>query len=414
MGENFDMRDLSEEVSNVNLNLIEYDLKELKIKVFEVNHPLIEIPLIFQNCFALDNALHPSENVRDKIAVKTYLEPIFLTILSSSTFQEKSFYNELKRIYEEDNSHQKFGSKKKIGRFCKAHEYFIKYRIYMAKRYFQETFSREVNEKNTFINYLMPEINGDENWDKVEELLIPRINPYSDVSKTTNLTGLNAKKYFAIQYRIMHILTRLIEDSGQPMQSIVNMGFLDVNFTVNFDTTQIVIPVIGHNEDDKNGTYDSVFLASYDEMFKRLQNIGYQSNYDSNLLLEMIIFSSTGLPIASEDLLIKDFPCKYTESLNQICFLIFYQEICLWLANSSINNDFSFPIAHAKCMILIENGFLQMENAFRTNSPYGIFTKQNSRNEIFSMIRTRRRIEELFSNKLKDVTDESVLTRVFG
>ncbi|CAD5121427.1 unnamed protein product [Dimorphilus gyrociliatus] len=410
----FDMKDISYEVYKVGSNIMEVDLEELRLKVFEANHPVIEIPLIFQNFPAIDKPLNPFLNVHDHIMIKTCLEPIFLNILSNSKFREKRFYNTLKELYENDNSLNKYVTRRKLGRFCTAQEYFIKYRILMAKKYFEESFFGCGNSKNVFLEYLTEEIKNDKNWDKVEEILIPIVNPYTTLTKSVRLNGINAKQYFAIQYRIMHIITRLIEDSNQPLEDIINIGFFDIKYKVCFNTTEIVTSIIGQSEINPLATYNTVYLGSYNEISKAFQTTGYHNNYETNLIMEMIIFSATGIPIDPEDILISSYPCKYTETLNEISFIVLFEQISIWLTNSDLSNDLRLPIAHAKCILLLETGYLQLEEVFKKNSLYGIFSKGDIRNRNDSIKRTIKRIEEVFSNKMGHITDEAVLERVYG
>lgn len=92
--------------------------------------------------------------------------------------------------------------------FFFAYECFIRHRIQIIRNSLQSKL-HNISVPNGFLSYLKPEILSVNHWDKLENLLLQRINP--TYAANFDFTGMTAKIYFAVEFRIMHIILKTIE-----------------------------------------------------------------------------------------------------------------------------------------------------------------------------------------------------------
>lgn len=155
------------------------------------------------------------------------LQPTFFHILKNRLLYEK--------IKKQDLTSDKWK------RFCKAFECFFQYRIELSKEDFNTKFpNKPINDP--FLIYLKPEIVGGKHWDRLEAILFQKINP--NYPTTFNFMGMNAKIYFAIEYRIMYILRRIFEESEIILPSYVKFDdtsendysyiYLNLNYEIRY------------------------------------------------------------------------------------------------------------------------------------------------------------------------------------
>ncbi|CAD5121429.1 DgyrCDS9942 [Dimorphilus gyrociliatus] len=290
-----------------------------------------------------------------------HLQSIFFRIL-----QNRKLYEEIKK---EDIQFDKWK------KFCQAYEYFLKYRIKLAKYDFNTIFIKK-QTNDTFLNYLKPDIIGDKHWDKLEVLLLQKINP--NYSKLFNFIGMNAKIYFAIEYRIMYILRRILEDA-----QVIPQTYIEFQDQSEYDYHFILL---NHDYEIRYGNAKTGFSVG---------NIRpHTACLDPTTPKQFIKFSSSGVvdSITEEDM---------------ACFKVLFENVSKRVFGKNRKFATNIPIFYAKHLLL---KYHSSSEKIQEHSNL-IF-----RTTLINALRLGAASEADFAINLKgrNLTDEDVLKLVYG
>ncbi|CAD5121430.1 DgyrCDS9943 [Dimorphilus gyrociliatus] len=247
-----------------------------------------------------------SEDYRYIIGKK--LSPTFYRLL-----QNQKLYDVIKSLQHAPSI------KEDVTGFFTAYECFFAYRIQLAKQEFESKVSK-LETSDPFLKYLRPTIICDDHWDKVNGLLLQKINPY--YTNSFDFNGMTAKIYFAVEYRIMYIIRRIFEDAQVIEKS-------KIQFEDTSDTDYSVVFT--------NPNYQ-VNYSYLDNPLKRknVRNSTIGRERESKLI---ITFSSAGILSTRTD-----YDC--------VSFLIMFETIANWVFGKQRKYAQSIPLTFAKHFLM--------------------------------------------------------------
>lgn len=141
------------------------------------------------------------------------------------------------------------------------------------------------------------------------------------------------------------------------------------------------------------GTYSSNIFP----FLKKISNDG-DSESEQNIAKLMIQYSRTHQPIALETLqdIYKEAEKEDVDHFNRICCLIMSKEQGQWHSASSPDFQLGMSVSQARCLIMIEAGFLSFEEAFKNNAIFGVYSHTGLANSCEDVAKSCRYIDDLY------------------
>lgn len=296
--------------------------------------------------------------LENKETIGKALQPTFFHLLKNRLLYEKIKQQDLKTD--------------KWKRFCTAYECFFKYRIALAKIDFDTIFKNKPTY-NPFFTYLKPEVVGSEHWDRLEAILLQKINP--NYASAFNFMGMNAKVYFAIEYRIMYILRRICEDA-----EIIEPSYVQFEDSSEFDYNYLFL----------NLQYKIRYGKAND--YKICEDIRvFEARMDETTPKKFIEFCSTGV---LDEITLED----------QACFKVIFENVAKRVFGRNRKYAKSIPLLYAKHLLLHYHGKEKINSGddviFRTN--------------LINALRLGSISEAEYFMNSKSVNDIEILSLVYG
>ncbi|MFA6038332.1 MAG: hypothetical protein WC748_09475 [Legionellales bacterium] len=158
-----------------------------------------------------------------------------------------------------------------------------------------------------------------------------------------------------------------------------------------------------HRTDPKRQRLGDSFLpehGSYSSdiyhLLIRLSN--NETSKEKQLAQLMIRYGKTHQTVTIEELkvLYDEIDEEDTQSFNRICFLIMEKEQAQWHSSTDESYQLGMSVSHARCLIMIEAGFISFTEAFKNDVLFGIYSQTGIVQKPEKVAKACTRIDELY------------------
>ncbi|CAM4390313.1 MAG: hypothetical protein LEGION0398_MBIBDBAK_00158 [Legionellaceae bacterium] len=320
--------------------------------------------------------------------------------------KEKLFENEiaLKQLYNaRENLKQKH--------YELTPEYRKKYRRYAAERNFFNPTRNRSNKKESLINL-------------TEDIIEQRFNYAANNSiKPVNLAGKSSRLFITAERVFQETVNDLLP--GQSMSCIPTMrqqswsygnGSNNYGPIEKYKVNETEIKA-EHRTNPKPQRLGDSFLpdhGTYDgDIYPLLRKLSQGDSEKEKIIATYFLrYGKTHQGISLEEVqaLLADATEEDVHRFNRICFLIMEKEQGQWHLAADPRFHLGMSVSQARCLILLEKGHLSLEDVFKNNVLFGVYSKTQINNYPEKVAEACRYIDVLYLEYLKTKNSHEYLS----
>ncbi|MDF2940864.1 MAG: hypothetical protein K0R66_1506, partial [Gammaproteobacteria bacterium] len=154
---------------------------------------------------------------------------------------------------------------------------------------------------------------------------------------------------------------------------------------------------LGHSYMPTHGSYDSI----YGSVLSKL--IHDNADNEKTLASYIIRYGRSHQTVSIEELKALNPEANNIdlERFNQFCFLIISKEQSQWLSASKEVYQLGMAVAQARCLIMLEAGFIKFEDAFKNDALFGVYSQKEILSCPEKVEKACKSIEDLYIEYLK-------------